>query len=89
MLRGLRTRFFNEKRAKKKDDLLNCSAIGLAARHHSPMRVNGHHGHSASGNREGQRRQDNDLLHGGLPSSDGAQKYPTPTPPKGIDKNLA
>jgi len=65
MLRGLRARFFNEKRAKKKDDLLNCSAIGVAARHHSPMRVNGHHGHSASGNCEGQRRQDNDLLHGG------------------------
>jgi hypothetical protein len=29
------------------------------------MRVNGHHGHSASGNSEGKRRQDNDLLHGG------------------------
>jgi hypothetical protein len=50
---------------EEKEDLLNFSAIGVAARHHSPMRVNGHHGHSASGNSEGKRRQDNDLLHGG------------------------
>jgi hypothetical protein len=25
------------------------SAIGVAARRHSPLRANGHHGHSASG----------------------------------------
>jgi hypothetical protein len=62
---------------QEKDDLHNCSAIGVAARHHSPMWVN--HGHSASGNHKGQCRQDNDLLHGWLPSS-GA-----PSPCRGLD----
>jgi hypothetical protein len=49
MLRGLRARFFNEKRAKRRTIFLIAQQIGVAARHHSPMRVNGHHGHSASG----------------------------------------
>jgi hypothetical protein len=37
------------------------------------MRVNGHHGHSASGNREGQCREGNDLLHGWLPVRQGCR----------------
>jgi hypothetical protein len=44
------------------------------------MRVNGLHGHSASGNREGQCREGNDLLHGSHPF-----QWWTFTVPPGLD----